>query len=161
MFELNWIGVPLIKKVRSDKMLEYCDNPLNYLRCHIHVLLSSFLPVLDEPPVSARSNQSQSNRARQQSNQNATEREPQPSTSRAGLQQLTAARERSSSPVRRSRHFKSGTRALMEIRKYQKSTALLLRKLPFARVVRENSLEHNFPLSDKKQRYLILYLDRQ
>ncbi|XP_077991551.1 uncharacterized protein LOC144445783 [Glandiceps talaboti] len=35
------------------------------------------------------------------------------------------------------RRYRPGTRALMEIRKYQKSTNLLLRKLPFARVVRE------------------------
>lgn len=33
--------------------------------------------------------------------------------------------------------FKSGTVALREIRRYQKSTDLLLRKLPFARLVRE------------------------
>lgn len=32
---------------------------------------------------------------------------------------------------------RSGTRALMEIRRYQKSTELLIRKLPFQRVVRE------------------------
>ncbi|CAH1233145.1 HIST2H3A [Branchiostoma lanceolatum] len=37
----------------------------------------------------------------------------------------------------RRRRFRPGTRALMEIRKFQKSTKLLLRKLPFARVVRE------------------------
>lgn len=35
------------------------------------------------------------------------------------------------------RRFKPGTVALREIRKYQKSTDLLLRKLPFARLVRE------------------------
>lgn len=39
------------------------------------------------------------------------------------------------------RRFRPGTRALMEIRKYQKSTDLLLRKLPFARVVREIAQE--------------------
>jgi len=39
-------------------------------------------------------------------------------------------------PAKR-RHFRPGTRALLEIRKYQKSTDLLLRKLPFARLVRE------------------------
>eukprot|EP00879_Flechtneria_rotunda_P018692 GHRR01019615.1.p3 GENE.GHRR01019615.1~~GHRR01019615.1.p3 ORF type:complete len:117 (+),score=36.58 GHRR01019615.1:416-766(+) len=33
--------------------------------------------------------------------------------------------------------YRPGTRALQEIRKYQKSTELLIRKLPFARVVRE------------------------
>ncbi|XP_066574384.1 histone H3-like centromeric protein A isoform X1 [Amia ocellicauda] len=40
------------------------------------------------------------------------------------------------SPPRR-RRFRPGTRALMEIRRYQKSTELLLRKGPFSRVVRE------------------------
>ncbi|XP_041759123.2 histone H3-like centromeric protein A isoform X2 [Coregonus clupeaformis] len=38
---------------------------------------------------------------------------------------------------RKKRKFRPGTRALMEIRKYQKSTDLLLRKGPFARLVRE------------------------
>jgi len=33
------------------------------------------------------------------------------------------------------RRFRPGTRALMEIRRYQKTTDLLLRKLPFARLV--------------------------
>ncbi|XP_068167136.1 histone H3-like centromeric protein A [Antennarius striatus] len=37
----------------------------------------------------------------------------------------------------RKRKFRPGTRALMEIRKYQKSTDLLLRKAPFSRLVRE------------------------
>ncbi|XP_068577527.1 histone H3-like centromeric protein A isoform X2 [Cebidichthys violaceus] len=37
----------------------------------------------------------------------------------------------------RKRRFRPGTRALMEIRKYQKSTDLLLRKGPFSRLVRE------------------------
>ena len=35
------------------------------------------------------------------------------------------------------RRFKPGTIALREIRKYQKSTYLLIRKLPFLRLVRE------------------------
>jgi hypothetical protein len=37
---------------------------------------------------------------------------------------------------RKTRRFRPGTRALMEIRKYQKNTDLLIRKLPFSRVVR-------------------------
>ncbi|KAM6901085.1 histone H3-like centromeric protein A [Lycodopsis pacificus] len=37
----------------------------------------------------------------------------------------------------KKRRFRPGTRALMEIRKYQKSTELLLRKGPFSRLVRE------------------------
>ncbi|XP_008322586.1 histone H3-like centromeric protein A [Cynoglossus semilaevis] len=37
----------------------------------------------------------------------------------------------------KKRKFRPGTKALMEIRKYQKSTDLLLRKAPFSRLVRE------------------------
>ena len=39
--------------------------------------------------------------------------------------------------IKKPHRYRPGTRALMEIRKYQKSTDLLLRKLPFARVVKE------------------------
>ncbi|KAI0068535.1 histone-fold-containing protein [Artomyces pyxidatus] len=42
---------------------------------------------------------------------------------------------------RKKPRFRPGTVALREIRKYQKSTDLLLRKLPFARVVREIALD--------------------
>ncbi|KAI8616629.1 histone-fold-containing protein [Chytriomyces sp. MP71] len=45
----------------------------------------------------------------------------------------TPAKEKEKRPHR----YRPGTVALREIRKYQKSTDLLLRKLPFARVVRE------------------------
>jgi histone H3-like centromeric protein A len=39
-------------------------------------------------------------------------------------------------PTPRKKRYKPGTIALREIRKYQKSTELLLLKLPFQRVVR-------------------------
>ncbi|CAG8718585.1 14081_t:CDS:2, partial [Dentiscutata erythropus] len=39
------------------------------------------------------------------------------------------------------RRYRPGTVALREIRQYQKSTNLLLRKLPFSRVVREIAIE--------------------
>ena len=39
--------------------------------------------------------------------------------------------------VKKTHRFKPGTVALREIRKYQKSTELLIRKLPFQRLVRE------------------------
>jgi len=39
--------------------------------------------------------------------------------------------------VKKPHRYRPGTRALMEIRKYQKSTDLLIRKLPFQRLVRE------------------------
>ena len=39
--------------------------------------------------------------------------------------------------IRKTRKFRTGTVSLREIRKYQKSTELLIRKLPFQRFVRE------------------------
>lgn len=39
--------------------------------------------------------------------------------------------------VKKTHRFRPGTVALREIRKYQKSTELLVRKLPFQRLVRE------------------------
>jgi len=39
--------------------------------------------------------------------------------------------------IKRPHRFRPGTAALREIRKYQKSTDLLIRKLPFQRLVRE------------------------
>ncbi|KAL2815919.1 histone-fold-containing protein [Aspergillus granulosus] len=44
-------------------------------------------------------------------------------------------------PTGRRRHYRPGTVALKEIRKYQRSYDLLLRKLPFARLVREVALD--------------------
>ncbi|ODQ63709.1 histone-fold-containing protein [Nadsonia fulvescens var. elongata DSM 6958] len=43
---------------------------------------------------------------------------------------------------KRTRRYKPGTVALREIRTYQKSTDLLIRKLPFARLVREVAMEY-------------------
>lgn len=40
-------------------------------------------------------------------------------------------------PLKKPHRYKPGTVALREIRKYQKSTDLLIQKLPFARLVRE------------------------
>ena len=44
--------------------------------------------------------------------------------------------------VKRLHRFRTGTVALKEIRRYQKSTELLIRKLPFQRLVREISGDH-------------------
>lgn len=49
----------------------------------------------------------------------------------------TAPVETASGSVKRPTRFKPGSVALKEIRKYQKSTDLLIRKLPFVRFVRE------------------------
>ena len=45
----------------------------------------------------------------------------------------------SSGPIKKPHRFRPGTVALREIRKFQKSTDLLIRKLPFQRLVREIS----------------------
>ncbi|GAB5373458.1 hypothetical protein AAMO2058_001753300 [Amorphochlora amoebiformis] len=55
---------------------------------------------------------------------------------RVPKKRLVAGDKPENRPLKR-RRFKPGTRALMEIRRYQKSHSLLLRKLPFVRVVRE------------------------
>lgn len=44
-------------------------------------------------------------------------------------------------PTKKRHRFRPGTVALREIRRYQKSTELLIRKLPFQRLVREIASE--------------------
>ena len=61
-----------------------------------------------------------------------------------------AARKSHPSPLRNigfvkkpPRRYKPGTVALREIRKYQKSTDLLMRKLPFARLIKEITQDYS------------------
>jgi histone H3 len=51
-----------------------------------------------------------------------------------------------SGPIIKSRKYRPGTVALREIRRYQKSTELLIKKLPFQRLVREitNEMKTDF-----------------
>ena len=60
---------------------------------------------------------------------------------KAPRKQLATKAARKTNPqtggVKKPHRFKPGTVALREIRKYQKSTELLCRKLPFQRLVRE------------------------
>jgi histone H3 len=60
---------------------------------------------------------------------------------KAPRKQLATKAARKSMPatggVKKPHRFRPGTVALREIRKYQKSTELLIRKLPFQRLVRE------------------------
>ena len=61
---------------------------------------------------------------------------------KAPRQQLASKAARKSAPskisgVKKPYRFRPGTVALREIKKYQKSTELLIRKLPFQRLVRE------------------------
>lgn len=55
-------------------------------------------------------------------------------SAKATLRALKAA---DAEPPKRKHRYRPGTKALMEIRKYQRSTNLLIRKLPFARLVKE------------------------
>ena len=50
---------------------------------------------------------------------------------------LTTMMPCASGGVKKPHRYRPGTVALREIRKYQKSTELLIRKLPFQRLVRE------------------------
>ncbi|OMJ92481.1 hypothetical protein SteCoe_4715 [Stentor coeruleus] len=52
--------------------------------------------------------------------------------------------------------FRPGTAALREIRKYQKSTELLVRKLPFQRLVREIAQEYKIDLRFQSSAVLAL-----
>merc|ERR1719326_186251 len=58
--------------------------------------------------------------------------------------------------MKRPHRFKPGTKAIREIKKYQKSTELLLRKLPFQRLVREIASESNADLYFQSQALLAL-----
>ncbi|KAH7415543.1 hypothetical protein KP509_14G050700 [Ceratopteris richardii] len=53
--------------------------------------------------------------------------------------------------VKKPLHYRPGTVALREIRKYQKSTELLIRRLPFQRLVREIAQD----LKEAAQVYLV------
>ena len=62
-------------------------------------------------------------------------------TGKAPRKQLATKAARKSAPstggVKKPHRYRPGTVALREIRRYQKSTELLIRKLPFQRLVRE------------------------
>jgi len=62
----------------------------------------------------------------------------------------------SSSGIKKPHRFRPGTVALREIRKYQKSTELLIRKLPFQRLVREIAQEFKTDLRFQSSAVLAL-----
>jgi len=68
-----------------------------------------------------------------------------PALRRAPRKQLATKAARKSAPatggVKKPHRYRPGTVALREIRRYQKSTELLIRKLPFQRLVRELAQE--------------------
>eukprot|EP00826_Nyctotherus_ovalis_P008137 TRINITY_DN120_c0_g1_i12.p2 TRINITY_DN120_c0_g1~~TRINITY_DN120_c0_g1_i12.p2 ORF type:complete len:137 (-),score=35.95 TRINITY_DN120_c0_g1_i12:26-436(-) len=58
--------------------------------------------------------------------------------------------------IKKPHRFRPGTVALREIRKFQKSTDLLIRKLPFQRLVREISQDFKSDLKFQAQAVLAL-----
>ena len=58
--------------------------------------------------------------------------------------------------VKKPHRYRPGTVALREIRKYQKSTDLLIRKLPFQRLVREIASEYKNDLRFQSSAVLAL-----
>ncbi|KAL0637876.1 centromeric DNA-binding histone H3-like protein cse4 [Maublancomyces gigas] len=74
-----------------------------------------------------------------------TEKAPAPSGSRGRRSSDSGARTQAGDPVPgpRARRWHPGTRALREIRQYQRTTDLLIRKLPFSRLVREIALDYS------------------
>jgi histone H3 len=68
-------------------------------------------------------------------------KQPTPKSGKSPRKKRTAATKsasvRAGAGKKKPRRYRPGTVALREIRKYQKSTELLIRKLPFQRLVRE------------------------
>ena len=58
--------------------------------------------------------------------------------------------------IKKPHRFRPGTVALREIRRFQKSTELLIRKLPFQRLVREIAQEFKSDLRFQSQAVLAL-----
>jgi len=79
---------------------------------------------------------------------------------KAPRKQLATKAARKTAPstggVKKPHRFRPGTVALREIRKYQKSTELLIRKLPFQRLVREIAHEYKAELRFQSSAVLAL-----
>ena len=79
---------------------------------------------------------------------------------KAPRKQLGNKAARKSAPVsggvKKPHRYRPGTVALREIRKFQKSTDLLIRKLPFQRLVREIATEYKNDLRFQSQAVLAL-----
>ena len=80
--------------------------------------------------------------------------------SKAPRKQIGNKAARKSAPiqggVKKPHRYRPGTVALREIRKFQKSTELLIRKLPFQRLVREIAQDYKSDLRFQSQAVLAL-----
>uniref|UniRef100_A0A0N4ZT55 Histone H3 n=1 Tax=Parastrongyloides trichosuri TaxID=131310 RepID=A0A0N4ZT55_PARTI len=79
---------------------------------------------------------------------------------KAPRKQLVTKAARKSAPatggIKKPHRFRPGTVALREIKKYQKSTELLIRKLPFQRLVREVTQDFKIDLRIQKSAVMAL-----
>ena len=79
---------------------------------------------------------------------------------KAPRKQISNKAARKSAPiqggVKKPHRYRPGTVALREIRKFQKSTELLIRKLPFQRLVREIAQDYKSDLRFQSQAVLAL-----
>ena len=90
---------------------------------------------------------------------------------KAPRKQLATKAARKSAPatggVKKPHRYRPGTVALREIRRYQKSTELLIRKLPFQRLVREIAQDFKTDLKFQSQAIFVFvpgsfyYMERQ
>ena len=89
-----------------------------------------------------------------------TARKQTPPAGKAPRKQIGSKAARKSAPiqggVKKPHRYRPGTVALREIRKFQKSTDLLIRKLPFQRVVREIAQQFKSDLRFQSQAILAL-----
>jgi len=79
---------------------------------------------------------------------------------KAPRKQLATKAARMSAPsaggVKKPHRYRPGTVALREIRKYQKSTELLIRKLPFQRLIREIAQDYKADLRFQSSAIMVL-----
>ena len=90
-----------------------------------------------------------------------TARKQTPQGSKAPRKAITSSKAaRKTAPaiggVKKPHRYRPGTVALREIRKYQKSTELLIRKLPFQRLVRDIAQQYKSDLRFQSQAVLAL-----
>uniref|UniRef100_A0A803KBV1 Histone H3-like centromeric protein A n=1 Tax=Xenopus tropicalis TaxID=8364 RepID=A0A803KBV1_XENTR len=86
---------------------------------------------------------------------------PLPTTSTRSPGRPSAPEQRKAPRATPKKRFRPGTRALMEIRKYQKSTELLIRKAPFSRLVREVCMTYACGLNYSWQSMALMALQEQ
>jgi histone H3/H4 len=72
-------------------------------------------------------------------------RSPSKASGSAKRKYQLASRQAGVGTKERKRRYRPGTRALKEIRKFQRTTDLLIRRLPFARLVRQICDDHFAP----------------